>query len=451
MDGEFNDWQGIATHPLRGGPDTVPQLRGMAVANDDRFLYLRIDVDREANLQRRNSFALWLDFDPDSRTGSPEPELYYRFSERSGRRFQNGEAEPISHADLGISTMPTFSSKSFEMSIPLSALRDLAPGKTIGIGLTSAPAADRCSDYHLHCLSSLPYQPPAPSMEKRDPSHLRLLVYNVLLDGLFKRPEVFKRIFSAVGADVVLLLEVFDHSAGQVMEWWRTADITPVSAHWHAFGHPGKVTLSRFPFADTLVFDHNLCTRISLPGAPKGIWIISCHLACCDADSARQQQANEIMRRLTDAQQGRSMDWVIAKETPIVIAGDFNLVGDARQFQTLKYGCESGDEYSPPDWDGSELEDVRAFHLGARELYTWRDDDSSFSPGRLDFVFYTGSVLEPVNCYVLRTPELSGSLLRRKGLKRRDTQIASDHLPLVVDFVRLTDVSERVTSGKPGP
>lgn len=68
--------------------------------------------------------------------------------------------------------------------------------------------------------------------------------------------------------------------------------------------------------------------------------------------------------------------------------------------------------------------------------FTWYDPESSFSPGRLDYLSFTDSVLRPVRHYVLFTPPLSEAHLRANGLQAEDAVRASDHLPLVVDFAR---------------
>ena len=66
--------------------------------------------------------------------------------------------------------------------------------------------------------------------------------------------------------------------------------------------------------------------------------------------------------------------------TPVVITGDLNLVGFARQLETLLTG-DIADEgaHGPdftPDWDGTDLLDVIARQTEKRMSYTWRRDTS---------------------------------------------------------------------------
>ncbi len=65
---------------------------------------------------------------------------------------------------------------------------------------------------------------------------------------------------------------------------------------------------------------------------------------------------------------------------------------------------------------------------------TWFNENSSFSPGRLDFIIYTGSILALSNNYVLFTRTLPEDTLNTYNLLQEDAVIASDHIPVVSDF-----------------
>ena len=130
----------------------------------------------------------------------------------------------------------------------------------------------------------------------------------------------------------------------------------------------------------------------------------------------------------------------LAGGTPIVVIGDFNLVGDARQLDTLLSGPGTREGPSPdgsgPDWDGTDLADLLPYHNGAPETYTWRSSwRSGFSPSRLDLVIYTDSVLTPVKSYILCTETMETEEPSAYGLCRGDSSTLSDHCPIVVDFV----------------
>jgi hypothetical protein len=115
-----------------------------------------------------------------------------------------------------------------------------------------------------------------------------------------------------------------------------------------------------------------------------------------------------------------------------------NLVGFAEQVATLLEGRISDEatygKSHPADWDGTALTDVMPYHTTGLDAYTWRNDEESFAPGRLDYIVYSDSVLKLGNHFVLWTPDLSPSDLTTHGLLASDTRVASDHLPVVADF-----------------
>ena len=74
-----------------------------------------------------------------------------------------------------------------------------------------------------------------------------------------------------------------------------------------------------------------------------------------------------------------------------------NLVGDRSQQLSLVTGNiqnESifGPDFSP-DWDGSAFVDAKLYSTHEPLAVTWINPFSSFSPGRLDYLLYTASVM----------------------------------------------------------
>ena len=124
--------------------------------------------------------------------------------------------------------------------------------------------------------------------------------------------------------------------------------------------------------------------------------------------------------------------------TPIVVAGDMNLVGGSSQVLTLTDGLVHDEATFGPshaaDWDGTPLGDAWPRVNGLGDAFTWRDARSSYSPGKLDYIVYSDSVLELVRAFSLETTGLTGYDLARYGLRADDTLEASDHLPVVADF-----------------
>ena len=109
----------------------------------------------------------------------------------------------------------------------------------------------------------------------------------------------------------------------------------------------------------------------------------------------------------------------------LIIAGDFNLVGSDRPLAAMRAGL---------DRDGADLAVVGALQLDGLSNATWSNAGDPFSPGRLDFMLYSGSTLAQGGAFVLDTRDLTPESLRRHGLLADDATRASSHFPLVADF-----------------
>ena len=71
---------------------------------------------------------------------------------------------------------------------------------------------------------------------------------------------------------------------------------------------------------------------------------------------------------------------------------------------------------------------------GGRSSATWDGGRGQFPPGQLDYVLYSAATLDVRRAFVLETTDLSSRWLERYGLDVSDSERASDHRPLVVDF-----------------
>ena len=121
-----------------------------------------------------------------------------------------------------------------------------------------------------------------------------------------------------------------------------------------------------------------------------------------------------------------------------------NFVGDRQQLKTMLtgdivYENAHGQDFIP-GWNGGDLIDSRPYTTSLPFSMTWYDEASSFSPGRLDYHIFSGSVFEELNSFALFTPALPQDSLSLYGLQVNDSKIASDHLPVVIDL-KLSNVT----------
>lgn len=449
VDGSFDEWD--STTPAWADPagdGAAVDFGRVWVRSDSERLTLRFETGHEINLQGGNTITLLVDGDADPSTGRPVggigAELIWTFGERSGAIASGDRRAPVEQADIGLRQAPTVSSTEFEISF-LRRTADgaaLIPGPNASITLLDESGADgdRLPDGGVLTVTlseAMPPPPPEVSLERRDPNDIRVLTYNVLFDGFFKRPAPFFRILRAIDPDVICFQEIWAHTAQQAAD---QVSLALPDTPWYGANTTEGHVVSRYSLIESRAIDEagNYWALIDLPDDRYDVdlSILSAHPPCCDNETGRQDELDGIAAWVRDlvAPGGRDLP----DGTPIVVAGDMNLVGRARQVRTLVAGEivdeETHGRSGPLDWDGTPLADSEPRHVGGHDSFTWRDARSSFAPGKLDYVVYSDSVLRLGNAFVLATEELPASVLERYGLRPGDTLAASDHLPVVADF-----------------
>jgi len=455
VDGRTGDWWG--TPPVQvdglgdGGADGV-DFDSLYATTEYGWLILRFQVGDELLLQDMNDITLLIDTDHDPATGLAShgigAELRWRFGERSGTWFGPGGPFPLEHADLHLTTTPTVSATQFEIAFSLDAQKNgtpLLPTGTISLALLDeAAGGDSQPDAGGVDLviPEGPWGSPEPgTMDRATDASLRFVSWNVLFDGFTERPEPFRRILQAIEPDVILFVEMWDTQPGQVtdlLDQWL-----PVEGGWHAAKQGGDAILaSQFPISECHATPGARATAflVNITSGPLAgpFLVIGAHPPCCNNNEDRQREIDAFMAYLRDAEQGTG-EMALAENTPIVIAGDMNLVGWSEQLATLRDGAiVNTTDYGPafsPDWDGTPLKDLFPRNLTLNQVYTWRDDGSGFNPGKLDYAVISDAVLRAARGFVLDTRTLPVSTLTQHGLQYEDSESASDHLPVVVDLL----------------
>lgn len=463
--GEFN-----AT--LDGDTREWPELS--AVAADGHFAYFRFTVENEQfTLQAApEELTLLLDVDAETATGRTselEPlntmgiDLEVRFSPRSpegkatnGVKLQtidsygNTEVLPALAADFLFS--PTYSSSWYEARLSrtptsagilptqgllsegtmqgLWAIRD-ASGNVVGYSdpfvIRLPPAADAPKRF----TAELPACPA---------DALRIVTFNIHDSSPVTNPQTFERIFDALAPDVVLIQE-WETGDAAAVEAWFTALVTSDSG-WNVVKPGGDKStggavaiVSRYPAVPVLE-NLTLPSKDGKPGKPVRlavakldtplgtVFAASTHLKCCGTKDSRED-----LQRMDEARaiaSGMTAAAATSADAIRIIGGDLNLVGSRPPLDLIRTGVDA---------DKSDLTVADAFVLGDRSMYTWADDGSPFTPGRLDYLVYSDANAKVVNAFVLDTRRLSDESLARLGLDRDDSA-ASDHRPVVIDITR---------------
>jgi endonuclease/exonuclease/phosphatase family metal-dependent hydrolase len=457
MDGYFSDWSHL--RPIYSDPLNTPSSNNrffgkLWAANDERFLFLRIEVRSEINLQNDNRIVLYIDTDNSTATGkqihSIGAELEWYFGEKTGSFFIERNAFAIRHSDIGLVTLPTMTSPQFEIAIHRTARpasqKPLFTNDTIRIAFENKASGDiipAAGTGITYIFDNSPLPPISRiTLNKQNKNHLRVLTYNVLRDNLFKieKRQYFNRILKAIQPDLIGFDEIHNHSAKQTAKLIETILPSRRGQKWFCSKvGPDIVAVSRFAIKKIHPIEGNGAFFIDLrPKYDSDLLLVVAHPPSGSRNEQRQREIDAIMGFIRDARrQGGVLD--LKPGTPILIIGDMNLVGYSEQLRTFLAGkIVNQKRYGPsfkPDWDGTDFTALLPLQTDLLMAYTWYDENNTFSPGRLDYIIYSDSVIKPGNHFVLFTPGMSADTLAAYGLQLKDAVQASDHLPVVGDFI----------------
>lgn len=458
IDEDLKDWPPSAStlSDAGDGSNTELDIRQIWVENDAQFLYVRFELDREIILQEDNKLALIIDFDNKLSTGFKEAgigaELMILFGDRDIFAYNpSGTSQRLRHEDIGIFCLPSVSSTFYELKINRTVDRGsglMTMGDQISIAMRNRitdgdviPNNGSLFVYEMKA-SGAPGKVPY-SFRKKKPGQLRVLSYNSARDGLTTpgMGEHQLKLIQAARPDIVCFQELYSSTAAtSVTNLLNQILPLPAGQSWKAVRiSPDIVTATRFCIDASLALNGTGIYLLKVgENCDQPLVIFNAHLPCCDNDADRQEEVDALMARYRVMKENNGFGFPYPKDTPTLILGDMNFVGLNRQRMTLRDGDISDNAfYGPdfkPDWDNSSLEDARPFVSGAPLTYTWYDEGNTYLPGRLDYIYYTGSVMRLDNSFIFETAFLDQEYLQDENLTISDSRLASDHLPLIVDF-----------------
>jgi endonuclease/exonuclease/phosphatase family metal-dependent hydrolase len=453
MDGNCADWDAIKTVYTDPEGDPGIDILSLKISNDQENIYFQIRVKEEFNLQNDNHLCMYFDLDNDANTGERisgmGADLIWELGSRSGSYL----GEKIYHSQIAFVSAPTVTSSVFEMAIKKNTAADeeklLFNEKSFHLLIKDNKGGDIIPDAPggiEYTLQDFHFQPEKILIKKEKDDLIRVMAYNVLRDNIFKdeNKEAFSRIIHALEPEIMGFTEIYKHSPHEteklIRELYKKEDNT-----WYSAGvDPDIVLISRYP----VLKQHKISLEeekggngaflLDLnPQYKSQLLVIVAHPPCCAKNKERQMEIDAIMAFLRDAKAGKG-PIPLEKNTPFVIMGDMNLVGYNQQLHTFLEGQIINEDIFganfKPDWNGSPLSDLNPRHNESNMHFSWYDTKSTFWPGRLDFIFYSKSVIDVQKGFVLFTPELSTQTLEEYKLQNNDCIESSDHLPVIMDF-----------------
>ena len=460
LDEDPSEWSQVETEYIdptgdSNGLDVVK----FQITNDDRFLYLLIEFNSEIELQENNDLVLYIDTDNNPNTGTVKNGIGYEFKYAFGERSGSYQSTSLRSYDIGLVNSPTVTSHIFEIKIDIDAQingSNLFSSDTIGLFFEASDADEYAPDAGNPALykldEELTYLEQPFHIAKSSITDFRVLTYNSKRDALFD-PSLFDeydRILSAIKPDIIGFQEIYNNDGVDAAALIEQMLPSSAGEAWY-YGDTGtdNLIVSRYPIINQQTVEGNSAYLLEM--GDDYLFTIVAHPPCCSNEEGRQWEIDAFMGFLRDSKSGSEFN--IPEKTPIIIMGDMNLVGLNRQQTTLTtgdifYENDHGPDFDP-DWDGSALDDAKPYNPGLPTSFTWYSPNSSYGAGRLDYVVYSGSVLEVLNSFSLHTPTLDQDSLTVYGLEHQDTIDASDHIPVVVDFKLKTGTSSSNPMDKP--
>lgn len=446
LDGSTRDWPAAASMVVE--PEHVylrfsPPGEPITLQAGPRTTRILIDADNDATTGKGEGelgVDLEVQVSPANRDGAPGVGAAAWAYGSNGRRVN------LSQSEVGFMFTPTYAAPQYEARLSRSLNDDVR--KRLGRTIRTIDSTQRIRaevqqvdrDGRTTWSSGVMEADAIPSgvspasgvLPGKAPGAVRVVSHNVLRNSPETDPGPFVRMYEALEPDVILVQEWYGWDSARFEAWFN--ERLPVEGGWRAVTHEsdraGVAVITRLEVRE------GLTESVTAEGAQwparfvgavletdAGAMLVgSMHLKCCGSagspeDERRMRETAAISAFVSEAMDTRAIELC-------ALAGDLNLVGSRPPLDVLRGGLDA---------DGSDLEPAEARVTGDRAYYTWWDDRSLFTPGRLDWIVYSDSALTGETSFVLETDGLSGAELKRTGLHRRDSRV-SDHLPVVVDL-----------------
>lgn len=459
----YDDWTDELLAAVDGQGDVASSkidIDSIWITNDQKYFYVSLDLNKEISLQDDNDLTIYIDTDNNINTGRKingiGAEFAWHFGDRFGESFNAGGGRWfVDHESVDLMLSPTVTSSRFEIGMLRKANfgnfnLNISGEIAIRIEDNSFNGDEMPDDlggftYTVSEENNRDFQSSV-NMTRSEKTDIRILSYNILNDNLFasRVEDEYDRILKAINPDIIGFQEIRDFNGAETTERVRKA----LDYDWeHRSGNSDIVLLSRFPIVKMERVNGNSAFHLKVKD--KDLVVINVHFPCCDRDVDRQREIDNMISYIGKLHRQESNIKVEAG-SPIILIGDTNLVGFEVQQRTLITGdiqnnATYGDDVQP-DWGKGPFTDVKPIALGTPYSKTYYSPTGSYASGRLDYIIYTPSAITLDKSFVLSSRDLSSFNLSALRVRRDDTDLASDHLPLVGDFSLGTVSTEEWTT-----
>jgi hypothetical protein len=468
IDERFDDWSPadlVATDPVGDSVTGSFDLARVWARGEGSTLHLSCEMPGEPRSIQSGDGA---DGSPMIRIVGPDGRAIEHFH-RLRQAFEldtNGDpVRQLSWNQVDFALLPTVASDRYEARIDLAPI-GVEAGDTVQLSFSTTPwdgipsgepnvsywsATRGLNPDELDTPISLSMTPPTPRDTDFDPDRapetdLRLVSLNMLRGGLLvpSTATAASRVLAAAAGDIYCLQEQ-DGTPAQIEAVFNGIDPLGGGETWTALTDPETSV-----FSSGYIVTHLPVRQITGPDVrpdfvvavvgntpADSLLVFSIHMKCCGFAGSGEdaERIGEILDIIDVIERFRAggfgPDLAPFADVPVVVAGDWNLVGsdEPRRLLTTTGSAPS-------------LDHVTLLRPDGRDATTWRNlGGFSFTPGLLDLVAVSPQNLAVRGGYVLDAQQLDGPTLDRLGLFANDTRF-SDHLALVVDLAIRESVAD---------
>lgn len=249
LDESYDDWQSATTNykdKSGDGNSSSVDITDVKFSNDDKNLFVYLDLSKEINIQENNKITIFIDADNSPTTGIQRngigADISYTFGDKAGKIYlQQNSLYDVFHDEAGLITSPTVTSERFEFclsrSIGFNNLKVNMGAATRIIISDETNSGDKAPDtgsYLYELDQSKIFTPQAFKLSKKS-NEVRITGYNVLKDNLFAGTlqSNYKRIFKAINPDIIGFCEIYDNSSAQTAALMETFLPSSNSQKWY--------------------------------------------------------------------------------------------------------------------------------------------------------------------------------------------------------------------------
>jgi endonuclease/exonuclease/phosphatase family metal-dependent hydrolase len=491
IDGLFDEWSAAATilDDPRDAADAAVDVLSVQGLDDSAWLYLALDVGNEVTLQSMpGTLRLLIDTDADRSTGASEhdmigvdlivdlSQMLEGVAEGRGSGFglrridASGAPHDVERYALGLIAAPTWSAPRFELRLSRAGAGDVPPFgsrfrmKAIYEEAGATPEETEVGSYVFATRAGTLARPQLEGVPAKDESATRVVQWNVASGRFDENTAGFATVLAEAEPDVVLIDELpGDISEERLSEFFDLEPLGRLGSWSFVLGKTGDVQRAAVAARDREIAPASSFAMVPYPErllpelaamagevpeermrgyleaeagrgiSAAGAWVdvggvrtlfVVADLQSGGWDGSRQDRLREIQASVLRDHVAQELG---ESSAPVVIGGDFNLVGSRMPLFLLTRGLDA---------DGSDLVPADTRRLGERTYATWRNPRDRFTPGRLDFILVSDAVLVVGDAFAFAPEDLDDDALGRLGLDRRSLfRSLSDHVPTVADLV----------------